>query len=61
MSDQEKHFIDINKKKLRNLFNCFKRKTIPRNSYQLLDWLDSILCEFFGGLICRYLIGKKSR
>lgn len=50
-TDEEKIFINNNEKELRIQFQMLKRKVQPKNSFQLVDWVDTILREFFGGFI----------
>lgn len=48
--DQQKYF-EANTKNLRYLFESLKRKENPKNQYHLVQWLDCILKEFFGGFV----------
>ena len=49
--DEQKMFINAKEKELRMLFQMLKRKNQPKNSFQLVDWMDTVLNEFFGGFV----------
>lgn len=61
MSDDQKKFFNDNVKTLRYLFDSLKRKKDPKNQYQLIDWLNCILQDFFGGFICLQVSGRKEK
>lgn len=48
---EKKIFIDTNKKLLKGLFMSLKQKVDPKNESQIIDWLDCILREYFGGFV----------
>ncbi len=50
-TNEQQLFINQHEKELRSIFDGLKRKTIPKNPYKLLGWLDVMLKEFFGGFV----------
>ena len=61
LTDKQKLFINKKEQEMRILFECLKRKTSPKNSYQLVGLLDNILKEFFGGFVCLSISKRKEK
>jgi hypothetical protein len=59
LTDEQQLFISKNETKMRELFGSLRRKTKPKNSYQLLCWVDSMLKEFFGGFVWLDISNRK--
>lgn len=51
LTDKQKRYIAKYEKDIRFNFKFLRRRTSPKNSYQLLCWADTMLKEFFGGFI----------
>ena len=59
-TSEQQVFINQYEKEVRTLFNSIKRKTLPKNPYKLLGWLDVMLKEFFGGFVSLYISNRRT-